>query len=75
MTRVRHNWDLIKGARYRVIPRGPAPTETRDRVGVAVRSAVPLGEDGIAFTCRIKFVGDDLHYDVEDFAAVFKVEN
>ena len=74
MTRVRYNWDLAKGKRYHVISRGPAPVETKDRVGVAVRSAVPLGDDGIAFTCRIKFVGDDLHYDVEDFAAVFEVQ-
>ena len=75
MNRVRHNWELVKGARYRVIPRGPAPrVETEDRIGVAVRSAVPLDDDGIAFTCRIKFTGDDMHYDVQDFAAVFEVK-
>ena len=73
MSQIRHNWDLVKGHRYEVIPRGPRPSTTRQLIAIAVTSAVPVGEDGIKFTCRLKLPRDDMHYDVEDFHAVFEV--
>ena len=71
--RIRHNWDLVKGARYDVIPRGPAPGIMHRTTAIAVRSIAPVDNDTILFTLRLKFAGDDLHYDVDDFAAVFEV--
>lgn len=71
--RVRYNYDLVKGRRYDVIPRGPAPGLMHRSTAIAVRSIAPIDHETILFTLRLKFAGDDLHYDVDDFAAVFEV--
>lgn len=87
--RIDHNWELTKGGRYRVVLKAPVVGGTlydhcvheyskqkysELKNAAAVRSTVPIGQDGIMFTLRLKFAGDDHHYDVSDFEAVYELE-